>query len=145
MLADLNLPYPKMIDVAVPANLVCGIQDPPPKIWAVPTEASSWVVQKIICLLPPVILWENNLVNGWCGPLVVTCKTLLFDDISENDTNDKWSQFVSPLLLQNSNRFWYLSETCSILDGVLKQTTIEAENMMQGVVVMDHMTLVLTS
>jgi hypothetical protein len=30
--ADLNLSYPKMMDVAVPANLVCGIQDPPPKI-----------------------------------------------------------------------------------------------------------------
>ncbi|CAO1948048.1 unnamed protein product [Urochloa humidicola] len=29
---NLGLPYPKMIDVAVPANLVCGIQDPPPKI-----------------------------------------------------------------------------------------------------------------
>lgn len=29
---NLNLSYPKMIDVAVPANLVCGIQDPPPKI-----------------------------------------------------------------------------------------------------------------
>ncbi|XP_006644490.1 persulfide dioxygenase ETHE1 homolog, mitochondrial [Oryza brachyantha] len=27
---NLNLAYPKMIDVAVPANLVCGIQDPPP-------------------------------------------------------------------------------------------------------------------
>jgi sulfur dioxygenase len=26
----LNLAYPKMIDVAVPANLLCGIQDPPP-------------------------------------------------------------------------------------------------------------------
>ena len=24
---DLNLPYPKMIDVAVPANMVCGLQD----------------------------------------------------------------------------------------------------------------------
>jgi len=23
---DLNLPYPKMIDIAVPANMVCGIQ-----------------------------------------------------------------------------------------------------------------------
>jgi sulfur dioxygenase len=29
---NLNLSYPKMMDVAVPANLVCGIQDPPPKI-----------------------------------------------------------------------------------------------------------------
>ncbi|CAL4962174.1 unnamed protein product [Urochloa decumbens] len=29
---NLNLPYPKMIDAAVPANMVCGIQDPPPKI-----------------------------------------------------------------------------------------------------------------
>ncbi|EEC71235.1 hypothetical protein OsI_03191 [Oryza sativa Indica Group] len=27
---NLNLAYPKMIDVAVPANLLCGIQDPPP-------------------------------------------------------------------------------------------------------------------
>ncbi|KAK7244026.1 hypothetical protein RIF29_38843 [Crotalaria pallida] len=26
IMANLNLPYPKMIDVAVPANLVCGIQ-----------------------------------------------------------------------------------------------------------------------
>jgi sulfur dioxygenase len=25
---NLNLPYPKMIDVAVPSNMVCGIQDP---------------------------------------------------------------------------------------------------------------------
>lgn len=24
---DLNLSYPKMIDVAVPANMVCGLQD----------------------------------------------------------------------------------------------------------------------
>lgn len=29
---NLNLKYPKMIDVAVPANLVCGIQDAAPKI-----------------------------------------------------------------------------------------------------------------
>ncbi|XP_078431739.1 glyoxalase II 3 [Wolffia australiana] len=27
IMEDLNLPYPKMIDVAVPANLVCGLQD----------------------------------------------------------------------------------------------------------------------
>mmetsp|Transcript_7394 Transcript_7394/g.19255 ORF Transcript_7394/g.19255 Transcript_7394/m.19255 type:complete len:309 (-) Transcript_7394:366-1292(-) len=27
IMANLGLPYPKMIDVAVPANLVCGIQD----------------------------------------------------------------------------------------------------------------------
>lgn len=26
---DLNLAYPKMIDVAVPANMVCGLQDVP--------------------------------------------------------------------------------------------------------------------
>ncbi|KAK3165019.1 hypothetical protein QOZ80_1AG0027890 [Eleusine coracana subsp. coracana] len=32
IMENLNLPYPKMMDVAVPANLVCGIQDPPPKI-----------------------------------------------------------------------------------------------------------------
>lgn len=32
IMESLNLPYPKMIDVAVPANLVCGIQDPAPKI-----------------------------------------------------------------------------------------------------------------
>ena len=25
--SDLNLPYPKMIDLAVPANMVCGLQD----------------------------------------------------------------------------------------------------------------------
>uniref|UniRef100_A0A0D9V3W7 Metallo-beta-lactamase domain-containing protein n=1 Tax=Leersia perrieri TaxID=77586 RepID=A0A0D9V3W7_9ORYZ len=30
IMENLNLAYPKMIDVAVPANLVCGIQDPPP-------------------------------------------------------------------------------------------------------------------
>lgn len=28
-LTDLNLSYPKMIDVAVPANMVCGLQDVP--------------------------------------------------------------------------------------------------------------------
>ncbi|KAG9448002.1 hypothetical protein H6P81_014130 [Aristolochia fimbriata] len=27
IMADLNLPYPKMIDKAVPANMVCGLQD----------------------------------------------------------------------------------------------------------------------
>ncbi|KAG5551483.1 hypothetical protein RHGRI_009791 [Rhododendron griersonianum] len=27
----LNLAYPKMIDVAVPANMVCGLQDVAPK------------------------------------------------------------------------------------------------------------------
>jgi len=32
IMSNLNLSYPKMMDVAVPANLVCGIQDPPPKI-----------------------------------------------------------------------------------------------------------------
>ncbi|XP_047059082.1 persulfide dioxygenase ETHE1 homolog, mitochondrial [Lolium rigidum] len=31
IMENLNLSYPKMIDVAVPANLVCGIQDPPSK------------------------------------------------------------------------------------------------------------------
>ncbi|KAM7267157.1 hypothetical protein ACFE04_009323 [Oxalis oulophora] len=29
IMANLNLPYPKMIDVAVPANMVCGLQDLP--------------------------------------------------------------------------------------------------------------------
>ncbi|KQK09095.1 persulfide dioxygenase ETHE1 homolog, mitochondrial [Brachypodium distachyon] len=29
---NLNLSYPKMIDIAVPANMVCGIQDPPSKV-----------------------------------------------------------------------------------------------------------------
>lgn len=32
IMESLNLAYPKMIDVAVPANLVCGIQDPPSKV-----------------------------------------------------------------------------------------------------------------
>ncbi|XP_051225326.1 persulfide dioxygenase ETHE1 homolog, mitochondrial [Lolium perenne] len=32
IMENLNLSYPKMIDVAVPANLVCGIQDPPSKV-----------------------------------------------------------------------------------------------------------------
>ena len=27
LMANLNLPYPKMIDQALPANLVCGITD----------------------------------------------------------------------------------------------------------------------
>lgn len=27
LFTDLNLAYPKMIDVAVPANMVCGLQD----------------------------------------------------------------------------------------------------------------------
>jgi sulfur dioxygenase len=31
IMANLNLPYPKMIDVAVPANMVCGLQDLPSK------------------------------------------------------------------------------------------------------------------
>lgn len=35
--ADLNLSYPKMIDVAVPANMVCGFQD----LSAKPAEAAS--------------------------------------------------------------------------------------------------------
>ncbi|KAL5226863.1 hypothetical protein ABZP36_015128 [Zizania latifolia] len=30
IMENLNLAYPMMIDVALPANLVCGIQDPPP-------------------------------------------------------------------------------------------------------------------
>jgi sulfur dioxygenase len=29
LMANLNLPYPKRIDAAVPANLVCGVQDAP--------------------------------------------------------------------------------------------------------------------
>lgn len=32
IMENLNLAYPKMIDVAVPANLICGIQDPPSKV-----------------------------------------------------------------------------------------------------------------
>uniref|UniRef100_A0A164ZTR1 persulfide dioxygenase n=1 Tax=Daucus carota subsp. sativus TaxID=79200 RepID=A0A164ZTR1_DAUCS len=28
IMENLNLPYPKMIDIAVPANMVCGLQDP---------------------------------------------------------------------------------------------------------------------
>ncbi|KAH7512774.1 hypothetical protein FEM48_Zijuj12G0125900 [Ziziphus jujuba var. spinosa] len=31
IMKNLNLPYPKMIDIAVPANLVCGLQDETPK------------------------------------------------------------------------------------------------------------------
>lgn len=31
IMKDLNLQYPKMIDVAVPANMVCGLQDVAPK------------------------------------------------------------------------------------------------------------------
>lgn len=30
LISDLKLAYPKMIDVAVPANMVCGLQDPAP-------------------------------------------------------------------------------------------------------------------
>lgn len=30
IMENLNLPYPKMIDIAVPANMVCGLQDPNP-------------------------------------------------------------------------------------------------------------------
>ncbi|CAK7346655.1 unnamed protein product [Dovyalis caffra] len=37
IMANLNLPYPKMIDIAVPANMVCGLQDPSVK----PVEATS--------------------------------------------------------------------------------------------------------
>uniref|UniRef100_A0A453F758 Uncharacterized protein n=1 Tax=Aegilops tauschii subsp. strangulata TaxID=200361 RepID=A0A453F758_AEGTS len=32
IMENLNLSYPKMIDVAVPANMVCGFQDPPSKV-----------------------------------------------------------------------------------------------------------------
>lgn len=31
IMKNLNLAYPKMMDVAVPANMVCGLQDPAPK------------------------------------------------------------------------------------------------------------------
>ncbi|KAG5391369.1 hypothetical protein IGI04_021332 [Brassica rapa subsp. trilocularis] len=31
IMSNLNLAYPKMIDVAVPANMVCGLQDLPPQ------------------------------------------------------------------------------------------------------------------
>ncbi|KAM7492484.1 hypothetical protein LguiA_035405 [Lonicera macranthoides] len=31
IMANLNLSYPKMIDIAVPANMVCGLQDPDSK------------------------------------------------------------------------------------------------------------------
>ncbi|TYG73000.1 hypothetical protein ES288_D04G065600v1 [Gossypium darwinii] len=31
IMENLNLAYPKMIDVAVPANMVCGLQDLEPK------------------------------------------------------------------------------------------------------------------
>ncbi|KAF4373257.1 hypothetical protein G4B88_007270 [Cannabis sativa] len=37
IMENLNLPYPKMIDVAVPANMVCGLQDLSSK----PVEAAS--------------------------------------------------------------------------------------------------------
>eukprot|EP00438_Fugacium_kawagutii_P002595 Skav214688 [mRNA] locus=scaffold444:141612:142127:+ [translate_table: standard] len=30
IMENLNLPYPKKIDVAVPGNMVCGVQDEPP-------------------------------------------------------------------------------------------------------------------
>ncbi|XP_020105255.1 persulfide dioxygenase ETHE1 homolog, mitochondrial [Ananas comosus] len=32
IMENLNLPYPKMIDVAVPANMACGLQDLPSKV-----------------------------------------------------------------------------------------------------------------
>lgn len=32
IMENLNLSYPKMIDVAVPANMACGFQDPPSKV-----------------------------------------------------------------------------------------------------------------
>ncbi|XP_072953652.1 persulfide dioxygenase ETHE1 homolog, mitochondrial-like [Typha angustifolia] len=34
IMENLNLPYPKMIDIAVPANRVCGLQDSPAKAGA---------------------------------------------------------------------------------------------------------------
>ncbi|EMS57717.1 Hydroxyacylglutathione hydrolase 3, mitochondrial [Triticum urartu] len=34
IMENLNLSYPKMIDVAVPANMVCGFQDPPSKAYS---------------------------------------------------------------------------------------------------------------
>jgi hypothetical protein len=34
-------------------------------------------------------------------PLVVTCKALLFDEINENDTIDKWSQLFSPQIVSS--------------------------------------------
>ncbi|GLT52880.1 hypothetical protein SLA2020_261920 [Shorea laevis] len=37
IMKNLNLSYPKMIDIAVPANMVCGLQD----ISAKPVEATS--------------------------------------------------------------------------------------------------------
>ncbi|KAF9682839.1 hypothetical protein SADUNF_Sadunf05G0149900 [Salix dunnii] len=37
IMENLNLPYPKMIDIAVPLNMVCGLQDLPVK----PGDASS--------------------------------------------------------------------------------------------------------
>ncbi|XP_050227582.1 persulfide dioxygenase ETHE1 homolog, mitochondrial [Mercurialis annua] len=37
IMENLNLPYPKMIDIAVPANMVCGLQDSSAK----PIETSS--------------------------------------------------------------------------------------------------------
>jgi hypothetical protein len=37
LFTDLNLPYPKMIDIAVPSNMVCGLQDLSVK----PVDASS--------------------------------------------------------------------------------------------------------
>lgn len=37
IMKNLNLSYPKMIDIAVPANMVCGLQDIPAK----PVEATS--------------------------------------------------------------------------------------------------------
>ncbi|OMP05374.1 Beta-lactamase-like protein [Corchorus olitorius] len=37
IMENLNLPYPKMIDVALPANMVCGLQDPSAK----PVQAAS--------------------------------------------------------------------------------------------------------
>lgn len=53
---DLNLAYPKMIDIAVPANIVCGMHDPTPSL---PSEPwSVWMFDL------PV---NQNLMGILCG------------------------------------------------------------------------------
>jgi hypothetical protein len=82
---DLNLSYPKMIDVAVPANMVCGIQ-----------SKTGWAFN---CLVwqsrGDVILHEGVASKGKLIMLIVLCVEKEIEDCKQIN----WRLLTSILLL----------------------------------------------
>lgn len=76
LVLDLNLPYPKMMDMAVPANMVCGLQDltvqqieqaKPLTTWPSKMEGRVCVYQYIVVVLfvPWLGTYDWRRKRGW--------------------------------------------------------------------------------